>query len=192
MENPVTDPVDDSVPTGQEVATFGAGCFWCVEAVFQRLAGVIEVESGYEGGETDNPTYRQICTGQTGHAEVARITFDPAQISFTQLLEVFFKTHDPTTLNQQGADRGTQYRSVIFFHSDAQRDAAEAAKTALDESGAFGAPIVTEIVPTEVFFKAEGYHQNYFNENPTQGYCRAVVGPKVEKFKKAFSKLLRH
>ncbi len=187
----MTDNDATPAPPTTEVATFGAGCFWCVEAVFQRMKGVHAVESGYEGGQTDNPTYQQICSGQTGHAEVARITFDPSVVSFTQLLEVFFQTHDPTTLNRQGADVGTQYRSAIFFHSDAQREAAERAKAALDESGAFGAPIVTEIVPTQVFFKAEDYHQNYFNENPTQGYCRAVVGPKVEKFKKAFSGLLR-
>lgn len=174
-----------------EVATFGAGCFWCVEAVFQRVDGVHTVESGYEGGHVDNPTYKQICTGATGHAEVARITFDSSRVSFEKLLEVFFKTHDPTTLNRQGADVGTQYRSAIFFHSDAQREAAERVKQALDESGVFDAPIVTEIVPTAVFYKAEGYHQNYFNDNPGQPYCRAVVGPKVEKFEKVFSELLK-
>jgi peptide-methionine (S)-S-oxide reductase len=179
----------DTQPT--EVATFGAGCFWCVEAVFEELRGVISVESGYSGGSIANPTYEQVCSGTTGHAEVCRITFDPSVISYKELLEVFWKTHDPTTLNRQGGDEGTQYRSVIFFHSDEQRQLAETYKLRLDESGAFSAPIVTEIIPAAEFYSAEDYHQEYFRNNPNQGYCRAVVRPKVEKFRQAFSEKLK-
>ena len=184
------EPVTKTEPTLAK-ATFGAGCFWCVEAVFQRLEGVAAVESGYTGGHVENPTYREVCNGTTGHAEVAQITYDPSKVTFKELLEVFFKTHDPTTLNRQGADVGTQYRSAIFFHDDAQRQEAEAVKQALDASGAFGAPIVTEIAELGTYYKAEDYHQNYFNLNPNQGYCRAVVGPKVEKFKKVFKDKLK-
>jgi peptide-methionine (S)-S-oxide reductase len=169
-----------------DTATFGAGCFWCVEAVFQELKGVKSVTSGYSGGDVPNPTYKQVCTGTTGHAEVSQIVFDPAQISYPELLEVFWKTHDPTMLNRQGNDVGTQYRSAIFYHSDEQRRLAEHYKKELDSAGAFDGPIVTEIVPYTVFYKAEDYHQNYYNENGDQPYCQLVIRPKVEKFRKAF------
>jgi peptide-methionine (S)-S-oxide reductase len=174
-----------------QTATFGAGCFWCVEAVFQRLKGVIKVESGYSGGETINPTYEQVCTGTTGHAEVTQITFDADVITFEELLEVFWKTHDPTTLNRQGADKGTQYRSAIFYHNDEQKELAEKYKMKLDESGAFNDPIVTEISKLDVFYKAENYHQNYYNTNPNQGYCQYVIVPKLEKFEKVFKDKLK-
>lgn len=174
-----------------ETATFGAGCFWCVEAVFQRLKGVESVASGYSGGQVANPTYKQVCTGTTGHAEVCQITYDPRQLSFEQLLEVFWKTHDPTTLNRQGNDVGTQYRSVIFYHSEEQKKLAQQYKARLDSSGAFPAPIVTEIAPFTVFYKAEDYHQNYYRENPSQGYCRMVIAPKMEKFEKVFAEKLK-
>jgi peptide-methionine (S)-S-oxide reductase len=175
----------------EEVATFGAGCFWCVEAVFQRLEGVTSVVSGYSGGTVENPTYRQVCDGDTGHAEVCQIKFDPSKISYAELLEVFWKTHDPTTLNRQGNDTGTQYRSAIFTHGDRQKELAEKYKKELDGSGAFDRPIVTEIVPFKKFYPAEKYHQNYFNDNPNQGYCRAVIAPKVEKFEKVFKSKLK-
>lgn len=170
-----------------DTATFGAGCFWCVEAVYQELKGVVTVESGYAGGKNENPTYKQICTGTTGHAEVCRITYDPKIISYKEILEVFWKTHDPTTLNQQGNDRGTQYRSVVFYYNDTQRKEAEFYKAELDKSGAYNGKIVTEISTMPTFYKAEDYHQNYFNENGEQPYCVFVVKPKVEKFKKAFA-----
>lgn len=174
-----------------EVATFGAGCFWCVEAVYQKVEGVLLVESGYAGGEVENPTYKQVCSGTTGHAEVCQIKFDPAKVSYAKLLEVFFGTHDPTTLNRQGNDEGTQYRSVVFHHTPEQKALAEKAKKSLDASGAWGKPIVTEISPAPKFFKAEDSHQNFFVLNPQQGYCRYIVAPKVEKFKKAFADLLK-
>ncbi len=167
-------------------ATLGGGCFWCVEAVFQRLEGVQKVVSGYAGGKVDNPTYKQVTTGLTGHAEVCRIVYDPSKLEFKDILEVFWKTHDPTTLNQQGADVGTQYRSVIFYHDEEQRKIAEEYKKKLDESKIFSASIVTEISPLTKFFPAEDYHQNYYNLNPNQGYCQFVVKEKVEKFKKIF------
>lgn len=160
-------------------ATFGAGCFWCVEAVFERLPGVKSVTSGYAGGHTKNPTYKEVCTGETGHAEVAQIEFDPARISFEKLLEVFWEAHDPTTLNRQGADAGTQYRSVIFYESEAQKAAAEKSKAGAAKK--FSRPIVTEIVPLTQFYKAEGYHQDYFRNNQNAPYCRAVIRPKLEK-----------
>ncbi len=185
-----TEPSRD-VPTNTEIATLGAGCFWCVEAVFKELAGVISVESGYTGGEVVNPTYKQICTGLTGHAEVCRITYNPDQISFDELLEVFWQTHDPTTLNRQGADVGTQYRSSIFYHSPQQRELAEKYKRELDASGAWTAPIVTEIVPAVKFYKAEDYHQNYFELNPNEGYCAFVIKPKVDKVRKVFQNKLK-
>lgn len=175
----------------QEIATLGGGCFWCVEVVFQQLKGVEKVVSGYEGGGNANPTYEQVCTGKTGHAEVIQITFDPAIISFEQLLEVFFKTHDPTTLNQQGADRGTQYRSVIFFHSPEQEKAAREIVAGLSAANAFPVPIVTQIVPAETFYSAELYHQNYYNDNPGNGYCQAVIPQKLDKLKKYFADRLR-
>ena len=187
-------PSDQAAPAepaeeALETVTFGAGCFWCVEAIFQQLKGVESVESGYSGGTVENPTYKEVCTGTTGHAEVCQVTFHPSVIPFEQLLEVFWKTHDPTTLNQQGADVGTQYRSAIFYHNEKQKELAEEYKKKLDDSGAFSAPIVTEITPFTNFYKAEDYHQNYFRDNPNQSYCRAVIAPKVDKFEKVFSNL---
>ncbi len=170
----------------EEVATFGAGCFWCVEAVFEQLKGVKRVESGYSGGSVDSPTYEQVCSGQTGHAEVCQIHFDPAVVPYEELLEVFWKVHDPTTLNRQGPDVGTQYRSVVFYHSEEQKKVAEAYMKQLDASGTWSQPIVTQIVPFEKFFAAEAYHQNYFRLHPGQGYCAMVIKPKVTKFKKEF------
>ena len=174
-----------------QLATFGGGCFWCTEAVFEATKGVSAVVSGYAGGQTLRPTYEAVCTGQTGHAEVVQVTYDPAVVSYEQLLEVFFRTHDPTTLNRQGADVGTQYRSVVFFHDDAQRDVAERVKARLDASGAFGRPIVTEISPLDVFYPAEAYHQDFYARNPQQGYCRAVIVPKMEKYRETFADLLK-
>jgi peptide-methionine (S)-S-oxide reductase len=173
------------------IATFGAGCFWCVEAVFQNLRGVESVKSGYSGGKIKNPSYREICTGLTGHAEVCQIAFDPDQIGYETLLEVFFTTHDPTTMNRQGADVGTQYRSVVFYHDEAQKAAAEKVKQEIEDASIYDAPIVTEIVPLTTFYEAENYHQNYFIENPNQPYCQAVVNPKVRKFKAKFGALLK-
>lgn len=186
-----TKPLKMNVENGKEVATFGAGCFWCVEAIFQSLNGVDTVISGYSGGSIKNPSYKEVCTGRTGHAEVTQIVFDPNVISFKELLEVFWQTHDPTTLNQQGADVGTQYRSAIFYHTDAQKQLAEEYKAKLDASGAFENPIVTEITAFDVFYPAEDYHQNYFLNNPEQGYCRVVIKPKVDKFKKVFGEKLK-
>lgn len=183
---------EERKPSGKtEGATFGAGCFWCVEAVFQRLVGVQKVVSGYSGGAKENPTYEQICSGTTGHAEVCQITYDPGMITYDELLEVFWTTHDPTTPNRQGNDKGTQYRSVIFYHNEKQKELAEKYKKALDEAGIWKNPLVTEIAPFEKFYPAEGYHQNYFNANPNQGYCQFVVLPKVEKFKKVFKDKLK-
>jgi peptide-methionine (S)-S-oxide reductase len=176
-----------------DTATFGAGCFWCVEAVFQRLDGVLSVKSGYAGGTTTNPTYKEVCSGSTGHAEVAQITYDPAKISFDELLEVFWKTHDPTTMNRQGNDIGTQYRSVIFYHNEEQRATAEAYKKKLNEEKVYPNPIVTQIVPFTNYYPAENYHQNYYNQNGSESYCRYVIQPKVEKFEKVFKdKLKKH
>ncbi|WP_028978355.1 peptide-methionine (S)-S-oxide reductase MsrA [Sporocytophaga myxococcoides] len=169
-----------------DTATFGAGCFWCVEAIFQDMKGVQKVVSGYTGGQVDNPTYKEVCTGNTGHAEVIQIYYDPAVVSFKDLLEVFWQTHDPTTLNRQGNDEGTQYRSAVFYHNAEQKELSEKYKKELDQSGAFSSPIVTEIVPISKFFAAEDYHQNYFNLNKGQPYCTYVIKPKVEKFKKVF------
>ncbi len=172
-------------------ATFGSGCFWCTEAVFQDLAGVESVVSGYAGGHIKNPAYREVCEGRTGHAEVVQITYDPAVISFETLLEVFWKTHDPTTLNRQGNDVGTQYRSVIYYHDDEQKALAQQYKDKLNDSGAFASPIVTEISPMDTFYAAEAYHQNYFKNNPGQGYCSFVIRPKVDKFKQVFGEKLK-
>ncbi|MFW9891498.1 MAG: peptide-methionine (S)-S-oxide reductase MsrA [Candidatus Thorarchaeota archaeon] len=169
-----------------ETTTLGSGCFWCTEAVFQQLKGVESVVSGYSGGHVENPSYNQVTTGRTGHAEVCQIQFDPEQISYEEILEVFFNTHDPTTLNRQGNDVGTQYRSVIFYHSDEQREIAERIKNEQDESGNWKNPIVTEIVPYDKFYRAENYHQNYYRNNPNQGYCRVVIAPKLKKFEKVF------
>jgi peptide-methionine (S)-S-oxide reductase len=175
----------------EELATFGNGCFWCTEAVFLAVKGVSKVESGYSGGTVKNPTYREVCTGLTGHAEVIRIAFDPAVISYADLLEIFWNTHDPTTLNRQGADEGTQYRSVIFYHDEAQRKTAEQYMAQLEASKVFKNRIVTEISPLINYYPAEDYHQNYYALNPDQGYCQYVIRPKVEKFRKQFQGKLK-
>jgi len=190
MNQPTT-PTEPTQPgSGKtETATLGGGCFWCVEAVYQELNGVLKVESGYSGGRIENPTYREICTGTTGHAEVAQITYDPAIVTFEEILEVFFTTHDPTTLNRQGNDAGTQYRSVIFYHNQEQQSIAEAAKIAAADL--WDDPIVTEISPLDKFYKAEEYHQNYYRDNPSQSYCVYVVGPKVKKFREKFRNKLK-
>jgi peptide-methionine (S)-S-oxide reductase len=174
-----------------ESATFGSGCFWCTEAVFLQLKGVHSVVSGYSGGKVENPTYEQVCSGSTGHAEAIQVSYDPGVVSYPQLLEVFWKTHDPTTLNAQGNDVGTQYRSVIFYHNDEQKRLAEQYKQELDSSGAYNRPIVTEIAPFHKFYPAENYHQNYFELNPRQSYCAYVIQPKVEKFRKVFADRLK-
>ena len=174
-----------------ETATLGAGCFWCVEAVFLNLKGVQSVVSGYTGGAVPNPTYEQVCTGLTGHAEAAQITYDPSQVTFAEVLEVFWKTHDPTTKNRQGNDVGPQYRSAVFYHDAEQKRVAEEYKKQLDASGAFGAPIVTEITPLSMFYRAEDYHQNYYNRNGGAPYCRYVIAPKLEKFRKDFKDKLK-
>jgi peptide-methionine (S)-S-oxide reductase len=167
-----------------EIATLGAGCFWCVDTLFQDLRGVLKAESGYMGGKTTNPTYREICTGMTGHAEIVQVTFDPKIISFAEICEVFFTIHDPTTLNRQGADAGTQYRSVIFYNDENQKEIAEKAKINAKEY--WDDPIVTEISPVTTYYVAEKYHQNYYKLNPYEGYCQIVIAPKVRKFKKEF------
>jgi peptide-methionine (S)-S-oxide reductase len=174
-----------------EVATLGSGCFWCSEAVFSELAGVVNVEPGYSGGTVSNPTYEQVCTGETGHAEVAQVTFDPAVVSYRELLEVFFSTHDPTTMNRQGADLGTQYRSVIFYHSAGQKAAAEAMIRELSDEKVFRNPIVTQVVPFEHFFPAEDYHRRYFERNPGKAYCQVVITPKLSKFRAHFRSRLK-
>jgi peptide-methionine (S)-S-oxide reductase len=175
----------------QELATLAGGCFWCLEAVFEQMKGVAKVESGYSGGATPNPTYRQVCNGDTGHAEVVQITFDPAVASFRELLEVFFAIHDPTSLNRQGADFGTQYRSAIFYHSPEQKAMAEKTIAELNAEGIWDQPIVTEVVPFQRFFKAEEYHQGYFRDNPNQPYCLGVVSPKVAKFRQKIADKLK-
>ncbi|MDM8531236.1 peptide-methionine (S)-S-oxide reductase MsrA [Anaerolineales bacterium HSG25] len=177
--------------TSHQIATLGAGCFWCIEAVYLELQGVEKVVSGYTGGQIVNPTYQQICTGTTGHAEVAQISFDPAVLSFADLLQVFWHVHDPTTLNRQGGDVGTQYRSVIFYHDEEQRAIAEQSKADTDSSDLWTNPIVTEISPLDIFYLAEDYHQNYFAQNPFQPYCQMVVAPKVQKFRKIFANRLK-
>ena len=174
-----------------EKATFGNGCFWCSEAVFQRLNGVIGIRSGYEGGAIPNPTYAEVCTGTTGHAEVIEVTFDPTKITYDELLNVFWKTHDPTTLNRQGADVGTQYRSVIFYHNEAQKAIATQYKNELNKTNAFGKPVVTAINKAETFYVAEKYHQDYFNNNKDQPYCRLVILPKLDKLEKVFKDKLK-
>ncbi len=174
-----------------ETATFGEGCFWCVEAVFQRLKGVEKVVSGYAGGTVDNPTYKQVCAGTTGHAEVCQITYDSSVISFKELLEVFWQTHDPTTLNRQGNDEGTQYRSVVFYHNGEQKELAEHYKEELSRAGVYEKAIVTEISPFTKFYPAENYHQDYYNENGYAPYCMFVVKPKVQKFEKVFHDKLK-
>ena len=180
--------VDEFIPNTMktEIATFGAGCFWCVEAVFQELKGVLKVESGYMGGQIPNPTYREVCSGTTGHAEVARITFDPSVISYEDLLEVLWTTHDPTTANRQGADVGTQYRSVIFYYNEDQKKKAEDSKYEVAPT-IWDNTIVTQIVPADVFYPAEDYHQDYYANNSNAGYCRIVINPKIEKVRSKFS-----
>lgn len=174
-----------------DTATFGTGCFWCTEAIFQQLDGVEKVTSGYSGGTVTNPTYEEVCSKTTGHAECLNIVYDPKKISFDELLEIFWQVHDPTTLNRQGADVGPQYRSVIFWHNEEQRAKASKYKTELDKSGAFDKPIVTTLEKFTVFYPAEAYHQNYYRNNPGQGYCQFVIRPKVEKFEKVFKKKLK-
>ncbi len=178
--------------TTHEPATLGGGCFWCLEAAYQRLEGVKEIRSGYSGGTVDAPTYEAVCSGQTGHAEVVQVTFDPGTISFRVILEVFFAIHDPTTLNRQGGDVGTQYRSVIFHHSPEQEATARAVIAQLEGDGVFGAPIVTEVTPLDVFYPAEAEHQEYFRRNPQQPYCQVVIAPKVAKLRQLFADKLAH
>jgi len=180
------DAIRTAKPSRHEVATLAGGCFWCLEAVFDDLDGVEDVVSGYAGGTVPNPTYRHVCTGETGHAEVVKIAFNPDVLSYRDLLHVFFAIHDPTTPNQQGADLGTQYRSAIFTHSDAQEKIAEEVIAELTASGVWDAPIVTEVTPAAPFYPAEDYHQEYFRRNPNQGYCRMIIAPKVAKFRKEY------
>ena len=175
----------------EEKATFGGGCFWCLQAVYERMDGVRSVESGYMGGHTENPTYGDVCSGTTGHVEVVQVVFDPAITTYQDLLDVFFAIHDPTTRDRQGNDIGSQYRSVIFYHSDAQRAAGEQAIRELDASGTLGNPVVTEVQSASRFYKAEEYHQQYFENNPQQPYCAYVVSPKVQKFREKFAKKFR-
>jgi len=177
--------------TGSKTAVFAGGCFWCTEAIFEELKGVQKVVSGYSGGKVANPTYEQVCTGQTGHAECTQITYDPALVTFAELLEVFWMTHDPTTLNRQGADSGTQYRSAIFYTDEDQKQVAIAYKAKLEKEKIWNDPIVTEITKFEKFYPAENYHQEYYQNNPNQGYCRIVITPKIEKFKKIFASKLK-
>jgi peptide-methionine (S)-S-oxide reductase len=188
---PADDDRDPPPPGGTETATFGSGCFWCSEAAFAQMKGVTRVVSGYSGGSVPDPTYEQVCGGSTGHAEVVQVTFDPAVISYPELLEVFWRSHDPTTPNRQGNDTGTQYRSVVFYHSDRQRRQAERYKARIDAAGVFSAPVVTQVVPFEAFYPAEKYHQGYYAANPFQPYCRAVIGPKVDKLRQVFRDKLK-
>lgn len=186
----VTEIIDNSKT---KTATFGTGCFWCTEAIFQQVEGVVKVTSGYSGGRVENPSYKAVCTGTTGHAECLNIEYDPAKVSFDELLEMFWQVHDPTTLNRQGNDVGTQYRSVVFYHNDEQKTIVEKYKAALGKSGAWDNPIVTTIEPFKRFYPAEEYHQNYYNSNKGEGYCQFVIRPKVEKFEKVFkTKLKKH
>lgn len=178
--------------TTKDFATFGSGCFWCSEAIFNELKGVYSVLPGYSGGNTENPTYEQVCTGNTGHAEVVQLTFNPNIISYDELLEVFFKTHDPTSLNRQGNDIGTQYRSVIFYHNEEQKKSAEKYISLIEKEKIFDKPIVTELSEFKKFYVAEDYHHNYFKNNPNQGYCAFVINPKYEKFKKVFKNKLKN
>lgn len=174
-----------------DTATFGAGCFWCVEAQFQLLDGVISVTSGYSGGTVKNPAYREVCNGTTGHAEVVQVVYDTTKLSYDEMLEAFWHTHDPTQLNRQGNDVGTQYRSVIFYHNEEQKKKAEYYKQQMNEKNTWGKPVVTEISPFTAFYKAEDYHQNYYNQNGSEGYCQYVVRPKVEKFREVFKEKLK-
>jgi peptide-methionine (S)-S-oxide reductase len=181
----------DDHPSSFEVATLGGGCFWCTEAVFTELKGVEKVESGYSGGKIPEPSYEQVCSGDTEHAEVVQVTYDPKVISYDDLLRIFFTVHDPTTRNRQGADVGTQYRSVVFYHTQQQKEAVERIIKEIEESKIWGKPIVTQVVPFTTFFKAEDYHQEYFKQNPYQGYCTVVIAPKVAKFRKKYAELLK-
>ena len=181
---PVDSKRSEDASPATEVATLGGGCFWCLEAVFEELRGVQGVVSGYSGGAVPDPTYEQVCTGTTGHAEVVQVTFDPAVVSFREILEVYFSIHDPTTLNRQGADVGTQYRSVVFYHTPEQKRIAEEVIAELEEAGVWEDPIVTEVTPSSAFYDAENYHQEYFRRNQRQPYCQVVVAPKVAKFRK--------
>jgi peptide-methionine (S)-S-oxide reductase len=186
-DRPMSDKAEGAVePAGEETATFAGGCFWCTEAVFLQLKGVKSVVSGYIGGRLKNPTYEQVCSGATGHAEAIQIKYDPSMVSYDDLLEIFWSTHDPTTLNRQGNDVGTQYRSAVFYHSEAQKSLAESYMKKLDEAKAFNSPIVTTLEPAGTFYPAEKYHQDYFNRNPNQGYCSVMIRPKVEKVRKVF------
>jgi peptide-methionine (S)-S-oxide reductase len=182
---------DQTTMPGQEIATVGGGCFWCTEAVFLEVEGVTGVESGYAGGATPNPTYRQVCTGMTGHAEVVQVTFDPQAISYKEILQIFFSTHDPTTLNRQGADTGTQYRSIVLYHSPEQKATAEQVIQELNAAEIWNAPIVTQVEPFTTFYKAEVEHQEYYKDNPYQPYCRVVIAPKLSKFRKQFRNRLK-
>lgn len=192
IENKSTYQEENTLITkNMDIATFGAGCFWCVEAQFQLLDGVLSVQSGFEGGTVKNPSYKEVCNGTTGHAEVCQVTYDPAKISYEELLAAFWKSHDPTQLNRQGNDIGTQYRSVIFYHNEKQKELAEKYKKELSASGAWDKPLVTEISPATTFYKAENYHQDYFNLNGNESYCQYVIQPKVEKFKEVFKEKLK-
>jgi len=178
--------------SASETITLGAGCFWCVEAIFSRIDGVVKVESGYSGGSAVNPTYREVCNGNTGHTEVVQVTFDPEVIPLAKILEIYFKTHDPTTLNRQGADVGFQYRSVIFYYSQEQKKIAEEIKAELEKARIWNSPVVTAIEPFKNFYKAEDYHQEYYENNKNQPYCRMVITPKVDKLEKVFADYLKH
>ena len=182
---------ESTINTTTDTATFGAGCFWCVEAVFQEMKGVIKVTSGYSGGTIKNPGYKEVCTGMTGHAEVCQIIYNPKEVTFKELLEAFWQTHDPTTINRQGNDVGTQYRSVIFYHNEEQKQLAEKYKDELNKSGAFEKPIITAIEPITNFYAAEDYHQNYYNQNGDAPYCQYIIKPKVDKFRKVFHDKLK-
>ena len=192
---PMTTPTPSSTPaaaTATETATLGGGCFWCIEAVFERIQGVADATSGYAGGHTGNPTYDEVCSGTTGHAEVVQLRFDPRVTSYREILEIFFAMHDPTTLNRQGADVGSQYRSIILTHSPGQRATAEALIRELTAEKIFDAPIVTQVAPFEVFYPAEISHQEYYDRNPNAGYCRVVISPKIAKLKKLFAAKLKN
>lgn len=192
--NIMSSEMNISLPAGlkTDTATFGTGCFWCTEAIFQELDGVLKATSGYSGGQVENPTYKQVCEGNTGHAEVIQVVYDPSKITFDELLEAFWQSHDPTTLNRQGNDVGPQYRSVIFYHNAEQKEKAEKYKAELDRSKAFDNPIVTEITPFSNFYVAENYHQDYYNNNGSQPYCYYVIRPKLDKFRKVFKDKLKH
>lgn len=187
MSSPTTPATNP--PSASETLVLGGGCFWCTEAVYVKVRGVTDVESGYSNGRVERPSYEQVCTGTTGHNEVVRLTYDPAQISVRQILEIFFVIHDPTTLNQQGHDRGTQYRSGIYYTTPGQKEAADAIIREMSQDKVFGSPIVTEVLPLANYWPAEDYHQDFFEKNPNQGYCVAVAGPKVAKFRKTFAEL---